>query len=996
MDHPKKPTETVSITLHPNNTAVFSRRLSLIVDGNPEERELDRKRVALASFESDGRDVFHILPNRCRGFRMRDGRTIVIVEDQPRTKLVRWLTDGDAYKPMRRRLCGGGVHRLWDMTPDAFAKHIAAQQEFEIALPYLVWCYQFDGGRFTRALLYYRTAPIRSGRDELLIPNMPNRKRDNHELCITRAVRDVLPMRDLSIAEAIEFVEDEFWGSAWNADWCDEFLVDAERMPEVASPWEWARTTATVPTFPIHAPWRSADTTIEEVIDRLLNDGVRQPDLFARYCDRISVADVWDGDAAAVHEIIPVSTAKQVVLMHHTIRVGDLVTLTVGRWDECSDGGTFPIEWFGTALKGTRYVKLVGIEDPILLIEHQRVADYASIESGEHEDITSFDGVPITIGTLCCFTDQALWPNRRNDCYYRITEARRDLDGATLVRFDREEHGYGLTVISDSEQLFPGVRLLPPEDLDAQGFLSARNYILGDGTELKVGDDIAYHNGRGVSEVRIRAFYGLRTGDQGRSCSTNGGALTLERFDGSPCGNILRGSLRSPVSECTVGRQTVRINDAVRYDRSTTIVLAFSHAFPDGRQFVHLEGVGWRLFVRDGMLDPHITIIPTINISRGGELAEVDGVQFHSGMKLRHRESGEIVEVRRFHLDSRRGLFFVETTDMISMPLMENYEWHLEWFEICDKITIARGLVVRSDSKLRLTVAIGASAVGSEHTVSQVLRELTGVHHVVFDDNSGFTFTGANAQCFECYHSGREAWVALPATSDAYTHDTNRQSTADGATLHVGMRVRYLGGDDTTLFAEHEGSEQTAMDTPAFVVTCDRHTLGEGVLIRFDVGFPGCYDESGCGSQRECYIHPKYLTSISGDSIVENGWTWYGPHSDGVVALDTLSVINPGELIGRDVRDRMVISGQTVHIAEWSHSRQLDELRRAIPGAMAKLYRVVFGGDGFVYLDVGQAVRFSSRAEVPLYDDVPILYRLNQRWWSRIVVIEASRCQRVG
>ncbi|MBI4143113.1 hypothetical protein HY480_04535, partial [Candidatus Uhrbacteria bacterium] len=611
------PEFTRSIRLDADGTATYER--SVTVPGTngapPTDRLIERKRVDAAVVVAKN-GVLPLLPMHCRFTVSENGVTVFVTEEQPAVRTVRWDTSHGTYGVMRNRLASGYMHRLWGEDGPSFVFRLRTQQEFSLAFPYLVKCYQFIHGTCRAVTLWYRTRPLEDERAELFIPNLPNRDAANGVLCLTHEAKARMAAQSDQIHETIAFIEQEFWGSWWNADWAHDFCTDAARMPEVASPWEWERASAADPRFVLRVPWRSSERTVGEEVARLLGTpdiaaSLERTRLFDQCVQRVQAADSWDGVRAEGHAAIAVSPAQSIVLAHGIeLRIGDRVRLTPRVVAECLAGGTYVVEWFGRKdTAGSRRVKLNGVDQPVLLVIGNVLLHGAVHEPQQDEATIVVAGVTIGPGALCVFDSNAGWG--RETFPYAVDRAYRDLTGTILVRF-RDAAAY--TVIGDHDALFPGVRFLPEEDVDpVTKCLRATSLTLRDGTTINIGAVLFSSNVGGLfGRFTVSAIEPFLAGQQYRCVRTiSGPRIPVERLDGTRWPHVQ--VVAEPVTDVELQGTTIRVGQCLRVLGRAERIDEFSPSFGDGaaRQQWAKCGERWVALPLHGAL-PGVQLLPEI------------------------------------------------------------------------------------------------------------------------------------------------------------------------------------------------------------------------------------------------------------------------------------------------------------------------------------------------------------------------------------------------
>lgn len=227
-----------------------------------EARRLDR-RVAVDHFV----DEIARLAREVRGertpllapgvlyFEQRGPKTVVVVQQPPQVRRVRWIADPDSTTAAEE------------------------YRERALAFPYVVIVLSFDGASLDgRGQLYYRAEPLNSLEDELLQPNLLNVTQGNDTphcwLCLGRLEMGSLSWSD-RIARSLEFL----WQSGFNYDFevprgsC--FTRARDLDPRIATVEAWERTSREHPLFPLEIPWPATGVTLAGAVAASLQGATR-------------------------------------------------------------------------------------------------------------------------------------------------------------------------------------------------------------------------------------------------------------------------------------------------------------------------------------------------------------------------------------------------------------------------------------------------------------------------------------------------------------------------------------------------------------------------------------------------------------------------------------------------------------------------------------------------------------------------------------------------
>lgn len=206
---------------------------------------------AVARASAQGPDV--VVPRGVRVSRRVGDVLAVAVELPPAARRVHWIRD-DSEKPF-----GKG----------------ASYRELQLAFPFVIVLLVLHRGRLTgHQQLYYRTAPLASADDPLLLPNMYNVAKGYGQLCWL-CLQHVEQQPEWSADQTISAAVDHVFSAAFNrsADvhegnsyW--EMMRDVD--PRIASVDAWAEATREDRSFPLSVEWRPAETSVGAELDSMI------------------------------------------------------------------------------------------------------------------------------------------------------------------------------------------------------------------------------------------------------------------------------------------------------------------------------------------------------------------------------------------------------------------------------------------------------------------------------------------------------------------------------------------------------------------------------------------------------------------------------------------------------------------------------------------------------------------------------------------------------
>ncbi|MFH1099191.1 MAG: hypothetical protein V1723_04740 [Candidatus Uhrbacteria bacterium] len=988
------------IVVREDDTAAYERAAVIPANnGTPAHRRvLETKRVAATALVPERGELF-LLPLNCRFARAEEGVTVIVTEDAPCDgRPVQWVTRGDRYAAVRQQLLLSGLHHRWGEDSETFRQRLKEQTSFQLAFPYVVKCFQFSGDTLKCVTFWYRVGPLCSERDDLLIPNLPNRNKQEHYLCFGHMESR---LRSGPIAEVIQAFELAFWGSVWNDHWVEGFLEAAAQFPEVASPWEWERKSREDPRFTLRIPWRSAERTIGQEVVRLLRADTRAQSAFEFFERRIRAADHWDAAPPATDTSARVSPAQWLVLGDTTVHVGDCLRVETASFDGCAPG-TYAIEWFGRDDgAGRRLMKLVGISQPLsLIVDEQLVRGVVLAVVAENREAITLNGIALEPDAIIRFTDAGEWPYRECGVVHLVRYARRDRDGTVLVRLEDEDF---FVAIGEGDCSFPGLTVSPKEDCDEDGFLRCNEVQLADGTIVRRGDRFyCYQYDNEYREFTVDQFIGFRSGNEGRSCLARGdGAMfALE----APIGCFNRRLVpipATPIQEVRVGRVVVRIGDycQLTHHGSRHQMEAFSPMLANETRFVLIENGRWCRLVVGGQFDTDIKMLPTPEFKPDGSL-QLGGERYGRGQWYFDSQTKRVRQAAKYELTNEvtEHDVAVRFADGGREMFVYDYQRLNRWLPVAIRWR-AEGIPIHRGQRLRLRAAVGYLPVGTALRVSHIrIGAVPSFPVVVTEQGLGFSLTAANAALFE--KPVRGEW--LPLGNGALAPATAvKPAVRPGEGLGVGVRVRYLGGDEGTNF-----DQETAKRTPAVIIGKEDVSSNRW-SCRFDQAFAGLHWSVPFGCEEiprdplYRFIDGRHLVREDGarDLRVTGGFVQvFTPiRSKLLKPSGVFRMVNPGAVVGLDHRGRGVRVGDRVRVVGISPGNEDSTGTARELVRNRHIFTVVHAAANssrWLYLDAGQDVGQKSRSggNIVGLAEIPREFRDDPTWWSRLTWARDTDC----
>ena len=194
------------------------------------------------------------IPEGVRFIRRHGEIVVLVIEEQPQLRTVRWLVD-ESSAPFG----AGAVYRT-----------------ARLAFPFVIVAIAFRAGSLTGyQQCFYRTAPLRGLSDPLFLPNLYN-VADGHDqkcwLCLAGLRTDLTALR---WDEKVREVRRHLWGAGFNRSsemhegmsyWTT--LRNLDRRFQTLETWEQA--SLENPFFPLGVAWTPSGTTVGDVTERMM------------------------------------------------------------------------------------------------------------------------------------------------------------------------------------------------------------------------------------------------------------------------------------------------------------------------------------------------------------------------------------------------------------------------------------------------------------------------------------------------------------------------------------------------------------------------------------------------------------------------------------------------------------------------------------------------------------------------------------------------------
>ncbi len=219
------------------------------------------REVAVAT-RRPGRGNHLLLPPGARIVKVDGTATVCCLEQPPQVRLIRWSA--------------------------AQMGKEGEYQTYRLAFPYIVYLFLFFQASFEDMRVYYRTAPVQSPTDALLIPNLWNVQADPSKPSACRACLRGRPedLRERPLVEQMTMLLDFFWNTGFNIDITGNCFERAKTLDtRIASLKAWEAASETDPLFPLHVSWEHLERTVGETVDHLVETGPQHPRAIADTSD---------------------------------------------------------------------------------------------------------------------------------------------------------------------------------------------------------------------------------------------------------------------------------------------------------------------------------------------------------------------------------------------------------------------------------------------------------------------------------------------------------------------------------------------------------------------------------------------------------------------------------------------------------------------------------------------------------------------------------------
>jgi hypothetical protein len=218
--------------------------------------------VSAVAERADSSFPLDMVPEGVRFVRWRGNAVVLVVEEKPQLRTVRWLAD-ESSVPFGT----GAVYRT-----------------ARLAFPFIVSVLAFrDGGLTGFQQCFYRTAPLSRISDPLLLPNLFNVAAGHGQLCWLCLANLQVDLKPLPWNDKLREIHRHVWGAGFNRSseihegmsyWSAMRNVD-RRFDTIDT---WAQASREDRYFPLKVCWKPSGKTVGDVIEQSI-DSVSAPQL---------------------------------------------------------------------------------------------------------------------------------------------------------------------------------------------------------------------------------------------------------------------------------------------------------------------------------------------------------------------------------------------------------------------------------------------------------------------------------------------------------------------------------------------------------------------------------------------------------------------------------------------------------------------------------------------------------------------------------------------
>lgn len=211
--------------------------------------------IGVLQAQADRGETEGPLPAGARFLIHRGPATLLVIEEPPQVRVVRWLDD-ESEQPFGDE---------------------ARYRSVRLAFPYLVIVAVFLHGRLTtRTQCFYRTRPITGKRDLLYTPNLYNIDAREDMPCWLCLKKLRIEAAATDWDATVSAIRNHVWQATFNRsatlDRTKSYWYKMQRIdPRIAGLTAWEEATRADPLFPLHVRWLPLGQTLGHIMDTMLD-----------------------------------------------------------------------------------------------------------------------------------------------------------------------------------------------------------------------------------------------------------------------------------------------------------------------------------------------------------------------------------------------------------------------------------------------------------------------------------------------------------------------------------------------------------------------------------------------------------------------------------------------------------------------------------------------------------------------------------------------------
>lgn len=249
---------TEEIVIGKEGKAVYKKTaIKTTKDGKRKQKLIENREIsAMNLFVPKEKDEF-ILPTGTKFFKNQGDTTVLVIEHSPQVRNTFW---GEYFMENERN---------YVLSQNRSMKGKKIKANFQLAFPYILYFCVIRKRKENSLRLYYRTEPLRSLKDFLFLPNLPNIESGGGSVCIGD---DSIVDNSQTISRIVDQVITNFWSSKFNTDLCRNYYDYRKDYKEFQDLWKWEQESRKNPIFPLRTCWKGLLYSVEDVLNSLLRD----------------------------------------------------------------------------------------------------------------------------------------------------------------------------------------------------------------------------------------------------------------------------------------------------------------------------------------------------------------------------------------------------------------------------------------------------------------------------------------------------------------------------------------------------------------------------------------------------------------------------------------------------------------------------------------------------------------------------------------------------